>query len=60
VNVQIQVSNMLDERLPKNCLSMMLSLVISQTVQLRIAVSRALEQSVDTIYLVGMWWWIMP
>ncbi len=45
---------MLDERLPKNCLSMMLSLVISQTVQLRIAVSRALEQSVDTIYLVAM------
>jgi hypothetical protein len=55
IDVYIQVSNLLEERLTKNCSWLPLSLMILQTVQRCIAVSKALEQSDDRIYLVVTW-----
>ncbi len=39
---------------PKNCLLIMLPLVITQTVRLYITASRVLEQSIDRTYLFAM------
>jgi hypothetical protein len=55
IDAYIQVSNLLEERLTKNCSWLPLSLMILKTVQRRITVSKALEQSDDRIYLVVTW-----